>query len=108
MQDDELELDIDEIPDDVVYKLYEFVRSSLPKKEREPSPDYEEDDEDDFVQKQTTTRKKNKPMKAREQEERIQQLKDKLSGRPGSGSEQSPAATQQESDEDASESSEEE
>ena len=109
VQDDELELDIDEIPDDVVYKLYEFVKSSLPKKERQPSPEYEDDDEDEYAQKPSAgNRKKNKPMKANEQEERIKQLQARLHGYNGSGSDQSPHGRAEDSDEDASESSEEE
>jgi bromodomain-containing factor 1 len=114
VQDDELELDIDEIPEDVVYKLWEFVRPTLAKKEREPSPEYyDEGDDDDYQGRTSATgpRRKNKPMKAQEQEERIKQLQEKLtgSGANGSGESQSPAARHHETeDEGDSESSEEE
>ncbi|KIW06239.1 uncharacterized protein PV09_02713 [Verruconis gallopava] len=113
VQDDELELDIDEIPEDVVYKLWEFVKASAPKREREPSPDYVDDDEDDTYQARSTgvggPRRKNKPMKAQEQEERIKQLQEKLQGGGVSGSSASPIAQHHESeDEGDSESSEEE
>jgi bromodomain-containing factor 1 len=109
VQDDELELDIDEIPDEVVYKLWEFVRTSAPKKEREPSPDYEDDDDDYQQRSATGPRRKNKPMKAQEQEERIKQLQEKLhGGANGSGSSASPVAAHHDTEDEASESSEEE
>jgi bromodomain-containing factor 1 len=116
VQDDELELDIDEIPDEVIYKLWEFVKSSAPKREREPSPEYMDEDDDDYTQRGGTgaagggPRRKNKPMKAQEQEERIKQLQEKLQGggaASGAGSSASPAG-RAETDGEDSESSEEE
>ncbi|QDS73835.1 hypothetical protein FKW77_006484 [Venturia effusa] len=114
VQDDELELDIDEIPDDVTYQLYQFVKAKLPRSHRvpDPEPDYEDDD-DEFevpVKASSSNRKKNKPMKATEQEERIRTLQAQLEKfKGGSGSEQSPPdQAEDSSDEDASESSEEE
>lgn len=69
VQDDELELDIDELSDDVLRKLYDFV-----KKNSKGS--------DDVPRSQTTaaaaaatTKKKNKPMSKQEQERQIQDLK---------------------------------
>ncbi|KAL9003263.1 MAG: hypothetical protein Q9188_003859 [Gyalolechia gomerana] len=69
VQDDELELDIDELSDEVLRKLYDFV-----KKNSKGS--------DDVPRTQTvasaapaTTRKKNKPMSKQEQERQIQDLK---------------------------------
>jgi bromodomain-containing factor 1 len=109
VQDDELELDIDEIPDDVIYKLWEFVKPTLHKKERDPSPEYEDDDDEYQQRSATGPRRKNKPMKAQEQEERIKQLQEKLhGGTDGSGASASPAAADHETDDEASESSEEE
>ncbi|KAL8839790.1 MAG: hypothetical protein Q9170_001601 [Blastenia crenularia] len=71
VQDDELELDIDELSDDVLRKLYDFVKKNSKT-------------EDDRLQSQSTTaasggaaatRKKNKPMSKQEQERRIKDLK---------------------------------
>ncbi|KAL9025092.1 MAG: hypothetical protein Q9196_006026 [Gyalolechia fulgens] len=69
VQDDELELDIDELSDEVLRKLYDFV-----KKNSKGS--------DDVPRTQTVassapvpTRKKNKPMSKQEQERQIQDLK---------------------------------
>ncbi|TID24275.1 Bromodomain-containing protein [Venturia nashicola] len=114
VQDDELELDIDEIPDDVTYQLYQFVKAKLPRSQRapDPEPDYEDDD-DEFeapIKAASSNRKKNKPMKANEQEERIRTLQAQLEKfKGGSGSEQSPPdQAEDSSDDDASESSEEE
>ncbi|KAE9972543.1 hypothetical protein EG327_009458 [Venturia inaequalis] len=114
VQDDELELDIDEIPDDVTYQLYQFVKAKLPRSQRapDPEPDYEDDD-DEFeapIKASSSNRKKNKPMKANEQEERIRTLQAQLEKfKGGSGSEQTPPhQAEDSSDEDASESSEEE
>lgn len=68
VQDDELELDIDELSDDVLRKLYDFVKKNSKG--------------DDVPRSQTvasaaaaTTKKKNKPMSKQEQERQIQDLK---------------------------------
>jgi len=114
VQDDELELDIDEIPEEIVYKLWEFVKSAVPKREREPSPDYMDEDDDDYTQRGAATggagggRRKNKPMKAQEQEERIKQLQAKLQGTASGGSASPVAQAGYAESEGDSESSEEE
>ncbi|KAF1988976.1 Bromodomain-containing protein [Aulographum hederae CBS 113979] len=80
VNDDELELDIDEIPDPVVYDLWTFVKKIIG-----PKPKYDDDD-DDFeppvgkaakaAAAASTSRRKNKPMSAREQEEKIALMKE--------------------------------
>ncbi|KAF2433167.1 Bromodomain-containing protein [Tothia fuscella] len=92
VHDDELELDIDEIPDVVVLELYDFVRKLRPRGAVQ-EPDDDEYTEPDTVHKPASVnRKKNKPMKAVEQEERIQKLEAQLNKfKNTSGSEQSPA-----------------
>lgn len=82
MEDDELELDIDELSNDVLYQLLQFVRKHAPKAEdparSAPTP---------APAGTTASRKKNKPMSKVEQENRIQQVRGSLSAfdNPGSG-----------------------
>ena len=90
MEDDELELDIDELDNDVLYQLLQFVRRHAPKSEdpvrSKPPP---------APATTTSSRKKNKPMSKVEQENRIQQVKGSLSAfdNPGSASYASGAGT---------------
>lgn len=73
VEDDELELDIDELDNEVLYKLLLFVRKHAPKSEdpvrSAPAP----------APVATSSRKKNKPMSKVEQENRIQQVRGSLS-----------------------------
>ncbi|KAL8873209.1 MAG: hypothetical protein Q9174_001292 [Haloplaca sp. 1 TL-2023] len=67
VQDDELELDIDELSDDVLRKLYDFVKKNSKTEEVRPPP---------VVSSATVaTKKKNKPMTKEQQEAQLQNLK---------------------------------
>ena len=73
VQEDELELDIDELSNDVLYKLLGFVRKHAPRADDSPVRP---------VASGSTaapTRKKNKPMSKHEQEARIAQVQSGLS-----------------------------
>ena len=73
VQEDELELDIDELSNDVLYKLLLFVRKHAPRADDSPVRP---------VASGSTaapTRKKNKPMSKHEQEARIAQVQSGLS-----------------------------
>ncbi|KAF2668269.1 Bromodomain-containing protein [Microthyrium microscopicum] len=78
VHDDELELDVDEIPDHVLHDLLKFVKNYR----RNTGTDVAEDEdyEESALPKQhsTTQRKKSKPMSAREQESKIAQVKQQL------------------------------
>ncbi|KAL8920094.1 MAG: hypothetical protein Q9208_006447 [Pyrenodesmia sp. 3 TL-2023] len=69
VQDDELELDIDELSDDVLRKLHEFVRRNSKGDEEAPRPPPV------VSSAPAPARKKNKPMSKQEQERQIQDLK---------------------------------
>lgn len=69
MQDDELELDIDELSDDVLRKLHDFVRRNSKGEVEAPRPPPV------ASTAPAPTRKKNKPMSKQEQERQIQDLK---------------------------------
>lgn len=74
IQDDELELDIDELSDDVLFKLWTYVRKFAPLPEDvsvRPAP---------AASSAAPARKKNKPMSKHEQEARIAQVQNSLSG----------------------------
>jgi hypothetical protein len=75
-----LELDVDEIPDPVLHELLRFVKTHR----KAIGADIQEDDDYEDAEEPAKAapsggRKKNKPMTAREQEERIQQLHQQLS-----------------------------
>ena len=79
-------MDIDEIPDNVVYELYQYVRKLHPQKASSADIGPEEDDDYDDDGAYVTGRppkskgpRKNKPMSAREQEAKLAQV------RPSSG-----------------------
>jgi len=112
VHDDELELDIDEIPDEVVYELWEFVKKLQPKSHGvvDEDDDYEED-RGHKAAAASSHRKKNKPMTAREQESKIAQVREQLARFEGQSPIESPPADQDESSDDdagSDESSEEE
>lgn len=86
VQEDEIELDIDELSNDVLYKLLGFVRKYAPRA-------------DDSPPRQTAPAapssgpnrpKKNKPMSKHEQEARISEIRGRLSGFQNPGSDESP------------------
>ena len=112
VHDDELELDIDEIPDEVVYELWEFVKKLQPKSHGviDEDDDYEED-RGHKAAAASSHRKKNKPMTAREQESKIAQVREQLARFEGQSPIESPNADLDDSsdgDADSDESSEEE
>jgi bromodomain-containing factor 1 len=89
VHDDELELDIEEIPEDVVFTLYEFVRKIHPAENDNDDDDYMEDAP--AAKPLGTARlKKSKPMSAREQESKIEQYERRLQELNNSASDQSP------------------
>lgn len=113
VHDDELELDIDEIPDEVVYELWEFVRKLQPRSQVgvDEDDDYEEERGPKAAAAAGAHRKKNKPMTAREQESKIAQVREQMARFEGQSPVESPAAEQDESSDDdagSDESSEEE
>ena len=85
VQEDEIELDIDELSNDVLYKLLGFVRKYAPRP-------------DDSPPRQTAASssaaparpKKNKPMSKHEQEANIELFRGKLSAFQNPGSDESP------------------
>ncbi|KAI4258977.1 MAG: hypothetical protein LQ352_000973 [Teloschistes flavicans] len=68
VQDDELELDIDELSDEVLRKLWEFVKKNSKTQEEVRAPPV-------ASAAPTASKKKNKPMTKQEQERQIQDLK---------------------------------
>ncbi|KAL8705830.1 MAG: hypothetical protein Q9201_001053 [Fulgogasparrea decipioides] len=68
VQDDELELDIDELSDDVLRKLWDFVKKNSKPQEEVRAPPV-------VSTAPAPSRKKNKPMSKQEQERQIQDLK---------------------------------
>jgi bromodomain-containing factor 1 len=76
-----LELDVDEIPDDVLRNLYDFVKKHRKDGGAEPTEDeYEEIPRRSSGAKPaaSSSRKKNKPMTAKEQESKIAQVRRQL------------------------------
>ncbi|KAL8720471.1 MAG: hypothetical protein Q9225_002659 [Loekoesia sp. 1 TL-2023] len=69
VQDDELELDIDELSDDVLRKLHDFVKKNSKGPDEAPRP------QPSVTAAQAPARKKNKPMSKQEQERQIQDLR---------------------------------
>ena len=86
VQEDEIELDIDELSNDVLFKLLGFVRKYAPRPDdspparQPPAP----------APVQASHPKKNKPMSKNEQESRIREIQSKLSKFESAGSDQSP------------------
>lgn len=118
MAGDDVELEIDDLPNEVQHKLLRYVRSIFPK--AEPVELDANAIDDDYEPEKPSARsggaakKKHKPMKKHEQESRIRQLKEQMaamSGGGGAGNSGSSAPAQpraDSSDDDDSESSEEE
>ena len=81
VQEDELELDIDELSNEVLYKLLQFVRKHAPRPEDSPMIAA-------TAASAAPGRKKNKPMSKSEQEARIAQVQSGLSAfqKGGAGS----------------------
>ena len=73
VQEDELELDIDELSNEVLYKLLQFVRKHAPRADDSPLQAPVN------TSASAPTRKKNKPMSKHEQEARIAQVQNNLS-----------------------------
>ncbi|KAJ5779294.1 Bromodomain [Penicillium paradoxum] len=101
----EIELDIDELPNEVLLKLLNFVKKH--------APNYMEDDDDDDIPTSSVAPpkpKKNKPMSKFEQEAQINMLQSNLSRFQGGAHSPDPVASVEhnESSDDESDSSEEE
>ncbi|KAJ5476268.1 Bromodomain [Penicillium sp. IBT 31633x] len=101
----EIELDIDELPNEVLLKLLNFVKKH--------APNYMEDEDDDDVPTSSVAPpkpKKNKPMSKFEQEAQINMLQSNLSRFQGGAHSPDPVASVEhnESSDDESDSSEEE
>ena len=92
VQDDELELDIDELSNDVLHKLLQFVRKHAPRPDDGPA--YRPAPAAPSV---APTRKKNKPMSKHEQEAQIKDMQRKLQQfqNPGSDEVAEPCKYQQ-------------
>jgi hypothetical protein len=74
---------VDEIPDDVLKELYNFVRAFKKQTGVESASDEEYEDYGRLASSTSTSkpsgsRKKNKPMSAKEQESKIAQVKEQL------------------------------
>ena len=86
MQEDEIELDIDELSNEVLYKLLGFVRKYAPK-----TSDSAETRAATAPVPSTNPRpKKNKPMSKNEQEAKIREIKSRLAGGHNANSDESP------------------
>ena len=72
-QEEEIELDIDELSDEVLYKLLTFVKRHAPRAEDKAAPN-------PTVAPASSRPKKNKPMGKAEQEAQIKELRGKLNG----------------------------
>ena len=86
MAGDDVELEIDDLPNEVQHKLLKYVRSIFPK--QRASPEEAAAVDDDYYEPERNPRsgaakKKHKPMKKQEQEHRIAALKQKMSQMKG-------------------------
>jgi bromodomain-containing factor 1 len=118
MAGDDVELEIDDLPNEVQHKLLRYVRSIFPK--AEPVEMDANAIDDDYEPEKPSARsggaakKKHKPMKKHEQEDRIKQLKEQMaamaggSDSGGGGAASAPPQRADSSDDEDSESSEEE
>ncbi|KAH0170378.1 Bromodomain-containing protein, partial [Aureobasidium melanogenum] len=118
MAGDDVELEIDDLPNEVQHKLLRYVRSIFPK--AEPVELDANAIDDDYEPEKPSARsggaakKKHKPMKKHEQEDRIRQLKEQMAAMSGDvnsvagGAGSSAAHRADSSDDEDSESSEEE
>ncbi|KAL9100408.1 MAG: hypothetical protein Q9187_009367 [Circinaria calcarea] len=85
VQEDEIELDIDELSNEVLYKLLGFVRKYAPRPNDSPPRHVAPP-----APAAPSRPKKNKPMSKNEQEAKIQEIRGKLSGFQNPGSDESP------------------
>ncbi|KAI5197514.1 Bromodomain-containing protein [Aureobasidium subglaciale] len=118
MAGDDVELEIDDLPNEVQHKLLRYVRTIFPK--AEPVEMDANAIDDDYEPEKPSARsagaakKKHKPMKKHEQEDRIRQLKEQMASMSGdvdsvsNGAAPSAQRRADSSDDDDSESSEEE
>lgn len=90
IQDDELELDIDELSDEVLHKLYQFVQKYAPG-ESSSKPESKASRPKAHQESRAPAKpKKNKPMNKMQQEARISELQGKLKSYQNHGSDESP------------------
>lgn len=117
MAGDDVELEIDDLPNEVQHKLLKYVRSIFPKvRSAEEDAMAVDDDYEPERGGKSGGRKKHKPMKKHEQESRIRELKGAMekmknnAAQAGVDTQNLPGqvARDDSSDEDESESSEEE
>lgn len=113
VNDDELELDIDTIPNEVLHDLLKYIKTINPQTSAAPAPLAFDDDYEPPSRKNTATQpRKNKPMGKHEQEQAIAEIKQRLQNftNRGSSSDQSPepvqSAQRDESSDDESSASE--
>ncbi|KAI9681349.1 MAG: hypothetical protein M1817_002632 [Caeruleum heppii] len=99
LQDEELELDIDELSDEVLYKLYQFVQKYAPgaRQEDEPKPSRPKSTAAAGAAVGAKPRK-NKPMSSFEQDAMINEIQGKLKKYQNGGSDDSPEPAQQDDD----------
>ncbi|KAI9820703.1 MAG: hypothetical protein M1827_005072 [Pycnora praestabilis] len=101
VQEDEIELDIDELSNEVLYQLLVFVREYAPAGDGEPAS-APRPKAPAAPKSGAAKPKKNKPMSKYEQEARIHELQGKLKGFQGGASDDSPEPAKQEGDEEES------
>lgn len=97
MNDDELELDIDTIPNEVLHDLLKYIKTINPSTTAAPALPAFDDDYEPPSRKNTATQpRKNKPMGKHEQEQAIAEIKQRLQNfnNRGSSSDQSPEPAQ--------------
>ncbi|KAI9768568.1 MAG: hypothetical protein M1840_004765 [Geoglossum simile] len=99
--DGELELDIDELPNDVLYKLLQFVQKHAPSS-REIQAESPPPKTSSAAKGGVPKTKKNKPMSKTEQEARIEELQRKLKNYKNAGSDSPEPEEESSSDDDES------
>jgi len=117
MAGDDVELEIDDLPNDVQHKLLKYVHSIFPRARASPVEETAAIDDDYEPERNARAggaRKKHKPMKKHEQEDRIAHLKaamEQMKGgivKAGGNAAMPTGNDESDDDEDDSESSEEE
>ncbi|KAF2105523.1 hypothetical protein BDV96DRAFT_509253, partial [Lophiotrema nucula] len=106
VNDDEMEIDMEEIPDDTLRELFKFIKQVRGAKGAPPDEEYTEASRPPKTATQKT--KKNKPMGKKEQEDSIKKIQEQLRNfeNSASASSQSPPAHQDDSSDDESSGSE--
>lgn len=98
VNDDELELDIDTIPNDVLHDLLKYIKTVNPAAATATAavPTYDDDYEPPSRKNTAAQPRKNKPMGKHEQEQAIAEIKQRLQNfnNRGSSSDQSPEPVQ--------------